>query len=106
MDYLDKFKKNVREEANSNDSTLIVFIIIIFVMHFVTTTIQMFVPDWYFQPWKYVLHCFWILQPISFLLPALAIKNKGLRIVGIILIILFCIDAVNSNIASMVGSER
>jgi predicted acyltransferase len=75
-------------DNKSSDILLIVFIIVALILNIAQFSIQKFVTDWYQSPTKYIQGGFWILQNLSFLLIAIAIKNKPLKITGIILTVL------------------
>lgn len=71
------------EKPNNRDMLLAVFLVIAFVSTFFQFLMQQFVSDWHEAPMKYVQGAFWLLQNVSFLLVALAIKNKSLRTLAI-----------------------
>ena len=78
------YKHDVKSGNDISSTLLIIFVIIVFISNIIQSAIQL-IPDWYSSPVKYVAGCFWILQSISFLLPALAIKDNTMKIIGIIL---------------------
>jgi hypothetical protein len=94
--------QQVENQSNDVSSTLlVVFIAIAFVCQIAQFAIQSLVPNWYSSPIKHVLGCLWIVNSISWILPALAIKNKVLKIVGIILVSLLVIYHLYSSIEFM-----
>jgi hypothetical protein len=55
-------------------------------------------------PWKYVMGLIGIISNIRMILPALAIKNKSLKIIGIIFAVLMIIYHAYGNIEFMLRS--
>ena len=74
---------------NGNDTSsilLLVFILIALVSAISQFALQKLVVHWYEGTTKYLIGSIWILQNFNLILPALAIKNKTLKIIGIVLI--------------------
>ena len=80
------------------DILLVVFVGIGFFCGIMNFLINRFVDNWYESPIKYVQGFFWILQNLILILPALAIRNKILKIVSVIFTSLLVIDWIYSNI--------
>ena len=66
---------------------LIVFVIIAFITNVCIVTIQTLIKDWWQNRPSLIvfLVCLMFLRNICYILPALAIKNKTLKIIGVIL---------------------
>jgi hypothetical protein len=79
----------MQKERSNNDVSsilLIVFIIITFVTNVSIALIQSSVDNWYnMKTVTVVLLCLQILRNVSYILPALAIKNKIYKIIGVAL---------------------
>ena len=79
----------MKEEKSNIDVSgilLIIFVVITFIINISIATIQYFVDNWYKGPTLIViLVCLQILRTASYILPALAIKNKTYKIIGVIL---------------------
>ena len=84
-----KIKKSMQEKNNYDTSSkiLFLFIIITFITNVSIATIQTFVMDWWHQKSSLVvfLICLMFLRNICYILPAFAIKNKTLKITGVII---------------------
>lgn len=81
--------KLIKQESTSDNLSsilLLVWAIIFFVAGGIQTIIITFVDEWYHNSWRtfYLLVC--ILHNASNILPAIAIKNKTMRIIAIILV--------------------
>ena len=90
------------EENNNSklsDTFLIVFVSIVFIASIAEFVILEFVDNWYESPTKYIRSCLWILQNLSFILIPLSIKNKFMKIIGIIFTALMVIYWVYTNVA-------
>ena len=72
-------------QSDVSGIALMAFIAITFVCTFLQFAIQTLVPEWYVSPMKRVLVFLWLTQNTSFILPALAIKNTTMKIIGLIL---------------------
>lgn len=76
-------KKN--SNSKLSDTFLIVFISIAFVCAIAQFTIQKLVDNWYESPTRYIQSSLWLLQNLSYILIPLSIKNKSIKIIGIII---------------------
>ena len=89
------------EQTSSNggaDKLLIIFFVVAFIVIIAQSAINIFFDGWRDLPIKYFYYALNILLNISFVLPALAIKNKTLKIIGIILASLLIITKVYGSI--------
>ena len=93
---------NDKSGNDISDTFLIIFIIIAFISQITLNVMQYILPDWYSSPVKYIIGSIWILQSISFILPALAIKNNTFKTIGIILASLYVIYGLYSNIGFLI----
>jgi hypothetical protein len=89
--------------SKSSDTLLIIFISIAFISAIAQFAIQKLVHNWYESPTKYFQDSLWILQNLSFILIPLSIRNKTLKIIGIIITAIMVIYWVYSNIKWMIG---
>lgn len=71
--------------SKSSDTLLTIFIGVAFISTIAIFAIQKLVNDWYESPTKYIYSSLWLLQNLSFVLVPLSIKNKTLKIVGLII---------------------
>ncbi len=93
-----------KENTNSklSDTFLIVFISIAVVCAIAQFAIQKLVDNWYESPTKYFQGSLWLLQNLSFILIPIAIRNKTLKIIGIIITAIMVIYWVYSNVKWMI----
>jgi len=91
-----------------NDVLLLVYILIAFFAAVVQFVIQRVFSISYFgkSPWIYVMGLIWIISNISLILPALAIKNKSLKIIGIIFAAIIIIYHAYGNIEFMFNNFK
>jgi hypothetical protein len=82
-----------QENKNSkfSDTFLIIFICIGFVSSIANYAIEILVENSYVNPTKFYRSALLILQNISFILIPLAIKNKSIKIIGLILILIMVV---------------
>ena len=92
---------NENTNSKSSDTFLIIFIAIAFVSAIAQFAIQKLVDNWYESPTKYIQASFWLLQNLSFILIPLSIKNKTLKIVGLIITAIIVIYWVYTNVKFM-----
>ena len=96
---------NARFEAKANtktsDTLLIVFVSIAFITAVAQFAIQKLIDNWYESPTKYFQSSLWILQNLCFLLIPLAIRNKSLKIFGLIITLIMVVYWVYSNVDYM-----
>ena len=97
-----RYTQEQKQENDVSSTLLVVFIIIAFICQLANFAITKFVYDWYFGGTKFVVGCIWLIQGISFILPALSIKNKSLKIIGIIFASLMIIYSLYSNISFLI----
>jgi len=88
--------------SKSSDTFLIIFIAIAFVSAIAQFAIQKLVDNWYESPTKYFRGSLWLLQNLSFILIPIAIRNKTLKIIGIIITTIMVIYSVYSNVKWMI----
>lgn len=89
------------QNSKSSDTFLIIFISIAFVSAIAQFAIEKLVENWYESPTKYYRSALWILQNLSFILIPLAIKNKSIKIIGLIITLIMVVYWVYSNIKFM-----
>ena len=68
-----------------SDILLVIFLSITFFSVVAQFAIQKLVDNWYEGPTKYLQGLLWLLQNFIFILIPLSIKNKSLKIVGLII---------------------
>lgn len=100
------FSQHETKTENDVSSTLLlVYILIAFFAAIVQLVIQrVFSISYWESPWRYIMGLIWIISNISMILPALAIKNKSLKIIGIIFAALMIIYHAYGNIEFMLRS--
>lgn len=96
--------KLVKQESTSDNLSsilLLVWAIIFFVAGGIQTLITTLVDDWYFGSWRtfYFLVC--AVHNASNILPAIAIKNKTMKIVAIVLVAIPTLYYIYSNISAI-----
>jgi hypothetical protein len=91
-----------KNDNNLSDTLLFIFILVGFVAVIVGFAIQKFVPNWYESPVKYVQGAIWILNNLSFILIPIAIRNRTLKVIGLIVGILLVIYWLYSNIEFLI----
>lgn len=89
-------------DSKTSDFFLIIYIGISFVLYIANFAIEELVENWYESPTKYIRASLWIIQNLSVLLIPLAIKNKNLKIVGLIITAIMVIYWVYLNIKFMI----
>ena len=76
-------------QANANNKTSDILLIIFVIIAFITTAVQFLIEkladNWYESPTKYYYGALWILQNLCFILIPLAIKDKSIKIIGLII---------------------
>lgn len=93
---------NEKSNYKSSDTLLIIFICISFISAIANFAIEKLVDNWYESPTKYFRGSLWLLQNLSFMLIPIAIRNKTLKIIGIIITIIMVIYWVYSNVKWMI----
>lgn len=93
---------NENTNSKSSDTFLIIFITINFISAIACIAIAKLVDNWYESPTKYIKASFWLLQNLSFILIPLSIKNKTLKIIGLIITAIIVVYWVNSNVEFMI----
>lgn len=97
--------KPLEEKGESNVSSILlfVFLAVLSCSTLINELITRFADDWYLSPGIYgVCTLLWTVRNMSFVLPALAIRNKPLKIVGLVLAVLYVVYAVVTNIVAFV----
>jgi hypothetical protein len=97
------YSQEVNNSKDTSSLLLFVFILITLISEIAQFAIQKLIDNWYESPAKYVQGSLWLLQYVSFILPAIAIKNKTLKIIGIILVLMLIIYWGYSNIKFMIN---
>ncbi|MFI5405468.1 MAG: zinc ribbon domain-containing protein [Nitrososphaerales archaeon] len=90
-----------KANTKTSDTLLIVFVSIVFVTAVAQFAMQKLVDNWYESPTKYIQGALWILQNLCFILIPLAIRNKSLKIVGLIITLIMVVYWVYSNVDYM-----
>ena len=94
--------KEEKSEYDTSSILLIIFVVVTFVTNISIAVGQNFV-DWYKKPTLvFVLIGLSMLQNVSYILPALAIRNRTLKIVGVILTSLMVVCLMISTILKSV----
>ena len=86
------------KESNTSSVLILVWIIAVCVFSVITTLYTKFVDDWYKGSSKMVYIGIQIINNIVMILPAFAIRNKTLKIIGVILMAIIIIWWVYTNI--------
>lgn len=95
---------NEHTESKSSDNLLFIYLCLFFVIGFVAqTAIEKSVDNWYESPTKYIRSSLWILTNLSLILIPLAIKNKTLKIVGLIITSIMIIYWIYGNVDFMMN---
>lgn len=91
-------------DGSENSSVLLlVFVSIMFCSGLIERCITTFVDNWYAIEGIYgICTLLWIVRNISVILPALAIKQKSLKIAGLILAIIYAGYCVTNNILQFI----
>jgi len=95
-----------KENSNSksSDTFLLIFISLAFISAIAQFAIEKLVANWYESPTKYYRSALWILQNLSFILIPLTIRNKSLKIIGLIITLIMVCYWVYSNIQYMTST--
>ena len=88
--------------SKSSDTLLIIYICIAFFTGILQFGIDRVFPDWFESPVRYLKGGLWMLQNISFILIALAIKNKNLKVIGIVLTTILILYWLYGNLEFMI----
>lgn len=95
---------NENTDSKSSDNLLFIYLCLFFVIRFVAqTAIEILVDNWYESPTKYIRSSLWILSNLSLILIPLAIKNKSLKIVGLIITSIMIIYWIYGNVNFMMN---
>lgn len=85
--------KNKNSKYDRSSILLIVFMEVLFITSITIMALQTFVDNWYAKKTIVtILLILSILRNISYILPALAIKNKNLRVVGVIIALILILS--------------
>ncbi|HEY5405689.1 MAG TPA: zinc ribbon domain-containing protein [Ginsengibacter sp.] len=84
-----------------SDILIFTFIFIAFIANIAQFAIQKLVTNWYEGPTRYIQSGIWILQNLCFILIAIAIRNKSLKIVAVIITAILVIYWLYTNIEFM-----
>lgn len=94
--------KKEAEKISLPDILLLVFAVVHFLVSLITTLIQTFVDEWYFSGWRVVIFVLYFISNVTFLLPAIAIRNTILKIIAIVLAGIVAIYFCSHNISNIV----
>jgi len=97
MDFQFNYGK-VEHVSTTADTTILIILILIFVITLSEFVIQKLVVSWYNSPFKYIqigLNLIWAFIPVIL---GTVIKNKTMKIIGIIAGALYCIYIIYRNI--------
>jgi hypothetical protein len=93
---------DTKVNTKTSDTLLIVFVCITFLIAIVQFAIQKLVDNWYEKPTKHYTSALWILSNLCFILIPLAIRNKSLKIIGLIISLIMVVYWVYSNVDYMI----
>ncbi len=80
------YAPQVEAKSDNTSSTLLfVYIAIMAISVLAQFAIQKFVGYWYEGVWRYVQGTLWLIQNLTFILIPLSIKNKTLKIIGLVI---------------------
>lgn len=94
---------NEDTDSKSSDKLLIIYLCITFFILVSAIAIEKLVDDWYQGSAKYIRGSLWVLSSLSMILIPLSIKNKSLKIIGLILTIIIAIYSTYSNVVFMIN---
>ena len=94
---------NENSNSTSSDKLLITYLCIAFFVFISGFAIDKLVDNPYEGPIKYVRSSLWILSNLSMILIPLSIKNKSLKIIGLILTIIMAIYWTYGNVEFMIS---
>ncbi|MCT4616175.1 MAG: zinc ribbon domain-containing protein [Marinifilaceae bacterium] len=103
LDLCKDIKSTNNIDVKSSDNLLLVHIVITFLIFIIHTTLPWFASFWYQGIFKYAHGVTYIIGSLSFVLIPLAIKNKNLKIGGLIVSGLLIISWVYQNIHFMLA---
>jgi predicted amidophosphoribosyltransferase len=89
------------KEDNTSSTLLFMYIAIMAISVLAQFEIQNLVDNWYEGVWKYVQGTLWLIQNLIFILIPLSIKNKALKIIGIVIAAILIIYWGYSNVEFM-----
>lgn len=92
---------NENTTSKTSDTLLIIFLSVAFVTAIAQFAIQKLVVNWYEGPTKYVQGFLWLIQNLSFILIPLSIKNKIMKIVGLVITVIMVSYWVFTNLEFM-----
>ena len=101
-----QFVPENKQDNNVSSIMLLAYILILFFATIIQFIIEKTFTSLYETPWKYIMGILWIISSISFILPALAIKNMYLKIAGIVIASIWIIYHVTQNIEWMMMLSR
>ena len=101
----DNRETNSSESPNtlSSDKLLIIYLCIFSIVTITSFGIEKLVVNWYEGPTKYIRSSLWIFSDLSMILIPLSIRNKSLKIVGLIITTIMVIYFIYGNISYMIG---
>lgn len=94
---------SVEQVSNSKtpETLLLVFLLITFITTAAQFGMQKIIENWFQRPTRYIQGFLWIVQNLSFIMVALAIKNKELKIVALVVTSVMVIYWIYGNIEFM-----
>lgn len=79
----------VLKERGKIDKQLFLFVMIYFLLHFITTGINYFFPDWFGSGLKLLLFSIYFLNSAAFILVLMLIENRYLKITALLLWLIY-----------------
>lgn len=96
------FPEQVKADSRSTSHLILIFLCITFAGSMTQFAIQRLVNNWYESPVRIVQGILWLVQNVSFILLPLAIRDKNLRIIGLVITIIMIIYWSYSNIQFLI----
>ena len=94
---------NENKTSKSSDILLMTYLCMAFFILVSTFTLEILIEDWYDGPAKYIRGSLWVLSNLSMILIPLAIKNKALKVVGLIITIVIAFYYTYGNVGFMMN---
>ena len=96
--------KLIKQQSTSDNLSsilLLVWAFIFLVAGGIQTLITTFVDDWYFGNWRTFYYIVCVIHNMSNILPAIAIKNRTMKIIAIVLVAIPTLYYIYSNISAI-----
>lgn len=81
--------QKVVKERGKIDKQLFVFVLIYFLLHFITSAINFFYPDWFGSGLRLLVFSIYFLNSISFIVVLMLIENRSLKITALLLWLIY-----------------